>query len=359
MKHLLLIGILFLPVPYSYGQTSPPPKAFNPDIGANFLGLFQRGTDLSDDRADVPHNGFSLQEAELQISSDVDPYMRAMALFSVQQEAGTTEYAIDPEEIYLESISLPLVTLRAGKMKLALGKHNTLHTHAYPFLDAPLIQQQLLGDEGLNEVGVSAAVLVPASWYSEVTVQGFSPSNEELFDSPKSGSIGGLIHLKNLWDLTDGLTMEIGASGTSGKNRFDRTGSVLGADLSFKWRPAVGGKYHALIWSSEYLRGNRPGLADVSSGKSAEKLGGVATWLQYQFAERWWVQGRYEYVGLPHDEAIPLQNRQSVLVGFFPSEFSGLRFQYGRMNTQGKKDVDHTFSFQYNVSIGAHPAHAY
>jgi hypothetical protein len=371
MKLLIFVGFLFLPA-YTFGQTSsaslPPPigepgpskgKAFNPDIGANFLGLFQRGTDLSDDRTVVPHNGFSLQEAEIQFSSDVDPYMRAVALLSVKQESGASEFGIDPEEIYLESISLPNVTVRAGKMKLALGKHNILHTHAYPFIDSPLIQQQLLGDEGLNEVGVSAAFLVPASWYSEITVQGFSPSNEELYDSSKSGDMGGLIRVKNLWDLTDDLTMEVGFSGTSGKNQFDRNGSVLGADLTFKWRPAVGGKYRALIWSTEYLSGRRPGLTDAASGEPAEKLGGVATWLQYQLAERWWVQGRYEYVGLPHDDPIPFQNKQSALVGFFPSEFSGLRLQYDHMTTQGKDDADHTFSFQYNVSMGAHPAHAY
>ncbi len=340
----------------------PPPskgKAFNPDIGVNFLGLFQRGTGISDDRTQVPHNGFSLQEAEFQFSADVDPYMRAVALFAVAQESGAAGYGIDPEEVFLESISLPSVTIRAGKMKLALGKHNMLHTHAFPFIDAPLIHQQLLGDEGLNETGVSAAVLLPVSWYSEFIVQGFSLTNEDLYASPKSGDIGALARIKNLLDLSDDLTMEFGLSGTSGKNQFDRTSSVLGADLTFKWRPSIGGKYHALIWSTEYLNGDRPGRTDSTSGEPTEKLGGAATWVQYQFAERWWIQGRYEYVGLPHDDAIPFQNKQSALIGFFPSEFSGIRFQYDRITTQGKDNADHTFALQYNVSIGAHPAHAY
>ncbi len=347
-------------------------KAFNPDIGVNFLGLVQRGTGLSDSRTAVSHNGLALQEAEFQFSADVDPYFRAAALFSVAQEAGTAGYGIDPEEIFLETISLPRVTLRAGKFKLALGKHNQLHTHAFAFIDAPLIHQTLLGDEGLNEAGVSAGVLLPVDWYSEFIVQGYSPGNETLYGPQRldanglsvSGSnsakdVAALARLKNLWDLTDDFTMELGFSGTTGRNQFDRKSTVLGGDLTFKWRPAVGGKYHALIWSTEYLYGWNRGLTNAATAAPAEKLGGGATWVQYQFAERWWAQARFEYVGSPHDDAIPIRNKQSALLGFFPSEFSGLRLQYDHLKTQGAQKADHTVAFQYNVGIGAHPAHAY
>lgn len=337
--------------------TAPKPKGFNPDIGVNFLGLFQGGTATSNDRTDGNHDGFSLQEAELQFSADVDPYLRGVALMSVSQEAGTTEFGFEPEEVYAESISIPVVTIRGGKFKLALGKHNQLHTHAFPFVDAPLIHQQLLGDEGLNEVGLSTAVLIPVSWYSEIILQVFSPSNEDLFNSPSSRDVGGLARLKNLWDLTDDLTLELGLSGTMGKNQFDEFSSVIASDLTMKWRPAEGGKYHALIWSTEYLDGLRHGLTDATTSASAEKLGGLVTWLQYQMAERWWVQGRYEYVGIPHSNSISTETKQSALIGFFPSEFSGFRVQYDHNRSLGKSD--HTVALQMNVSIGAHPAHAY
>ena len=342
-------------------QLSGKAKVFNPDISANFLGLLQRGTKLSDDRRAAPYNGLSLQEAEIQFTSDVDPYLRAVALFSLAQEASASKvsFGIDPEEVFLETIFLPSVTLRAGKFKMALGKHNQLHSHAFPFLDSPLILQQLLGDEGLNEVGVSAAALLPLPWYSELVFQGFSLSNQDLYASPRSGDWGGLVHFKNLWDLSDDFTMELGASGTGAKNISDQTASVLGGDLTFKWRPAVGGKYQALIWSTEYLNGYRPGKVDSTTGESLERLGGVAAWIQYQFAERWWVQGRYEYIGAPHAAALMTENKQSALIGFFPSEFSGFRLQYDRHTVQNQERADHRVALQYNVSIGAHPAHAY
>lgn len=334
-------------------------NAFNPDISANFLGLWQRGTHLSDDRTNPSHNGFSLQEAELQMLSDVDPYLRASVLLSVSQEDGKTGYDLSPEEVFVESTSLPYVTIRAGKFKMALGKHNMLHTHAFPFIDAPLIHQLVLGDEGLNETGVSAAALIPVAWFSEFTAQAFSLNNEQLYNSQQSGDVGGLLKWKNLFDLTDDLTMEIGVSGTMGQNQYSRTSSVLAGDLTFKWRPAVGGKYHALIWQTEYLNADRPGFVDTATGESQAIVSGMASWLQYQFAERWWAQARGEYVGFTHSTGIPTENKGSVLLGFFPSEFSGFRLQYDFFNIEDRGKMDQTIALQYNVSIGAHPAHAY
>ncbi len=251
------------------------------------------------------------------------------------------------------------MTLRAGKFKLAFGKHNQLHSHAFPFVDEPLVNQAIFGDEGLNEVGASAAILFPVNWYSELTVQVFSPGNDVLYDSPHSGDLGGLVRLKNLWDWSESMTLELGASATTAKNALDQTSSAWGADLTIKWRPTEGGKSRALIWSTEYISAKRGGFTDSVSGESTERLGGIASSLQYQFAERWWIQGRAEFLGVPHSEAIAFQNKKSALLGFFPSEFSGLRLQYDHLVTQGKDKADHAIAFQYNISIGAHPAHAY
>lgn len=327
-------------------------KPFNPDISANFLGLYRNGTGLSNDLTDPDRNGFTLQEAELQLFSDVDVYFRATALFSIAQKPGSKDFGIDPEEVYFETISLPVVTLRAGKMKLALGKHNQLHTHAFPFIDAPLINTQLLGDEGLNEIGVSAAALLPTHWFSEFTLQGYSPTNDTLFSSggvdTKGSAVGVVAHWKNLVDLNDDTTMELGASGTTAKNAVEKNSSVVGGDFTLKWRPAEGGKYKAFIFATEYL-----------NGMNTNRLSGLASWAQYQFAERWWVQGRGEYLGLQHATSVPAKNKQSVLLGFFPSEFSGFRVQGDHEKNLATHKDDYTASIQYNVTIGAHPAHSY
>jgi hypothetical protein len=81
--------------------------------------------------------------------------------------------------------------------------------------------------------------------------------------------------------------------------------------------------------------------------------------VQYQFSQRWWAQARYEYVGAPQESGFAAQTKQSALLGFFPSEFSGLRLQYDHLRVAGAERDEHTIAFQYNISIGAHPAHAY
>lgn len=365
------------------GFSAAAAKVFNPDTSVNFLGFFRKSNintgDLIGRTSDV-HNGFNFQEAEIQFFADVDPYFRANALFSIGPETSidnvdTTKtpavvtkksgFGIAPEEVFIESISLPIVTARVGKFKAALGKHNTLHTHAFPFIDAPLINQHLLGPEGLNETGVSASALIPAvPWFLEVTGQVLSNNNDVLYNSPNAGDVSGVAQIKNLWDLSDDTTLEWSMFATQGHNAAERTSQVFGTDFIIKWRPAVGGKYSALIFANEYLNGNSPGtgfnVGPSDAISNGERLDGLASWVQYQFAERWWIQGRVEWEGLTQSDTLPTRTKQSALLGFFPSEFSGFRLQYDHLVASSTPNpVEHAVTLQWNITIGVHPAHTY
>jgi hypothetical protein len=314
-------------------------------------------------------NGMRIQEAELQVFSDVDPYTKLTALFAVAQEDGA--WGIEPEEIFVDTLHIPHLTLRAGKFKTAFGRHNVLHTHAYPFIDAPLINEVLLGEEGMNDVGVSAAALIPANWYSEVTFQvlsGHTPESTYFNDRYPNTQVY-VAHFKNLWDLSEELTAEAGISGASGKNAVDDGANVnrgvtnfYGADLTFKWRPVVGGKYRALSWSTESI--NR----HIGRHGSANQGSGYQSSLQYQFTERWWAQVRGEYLKVSDDDMVapldiaPHQRKYSALIGYFPSEFSGARLQYSYLADGGEDEEhrpEHKIYLQLNFTIGAHPAHSY
>lgn len=355
MRYALLLVFLFSgPLTFAQSRT-------NPDVSVNFLGLYLSGNGVPRNPLHNPRKGPSLQEAEIQFFSDVDAYLRANAIFAVGPSA-TGEHELAPEEVFIETTALPWVTLRAGKMKMAMGKHNRLHTHAFPFLDAPLILQNILSDEGLNESGLSAAFLLPTSWYSELTLQAMSLQNEALYASSDAGALGSVVNWKNLWDLTEDLTLEMGLSSSQGANQFHRVAYARGADLTFKWRPSRGNLHRALIWSTEYLAGHRPGLRVTENdplSASAEDLAGYATWLQIQFAPRWWAQARYEQVGTVRSEGLPSQTKRSFLVGFFPTEFSGFRVQYDHLRTQGIATPEDRLGLQFNVTIGTHPAHGY
>lgn len=340
-------------------QTSAPASSMNPDISLSVLSDYKHSK-RSGSKAE---GGFSLSEAELQFSSNIDPYLRGVALFSVHPseahadtdtpaaEPAEKAYAIEPEEVYLETLALPYVTLKAGRFHTALGRHNSLHTHAYPFLDAPLIHQRLLGEEGLTESGLSAALLAPVPWFSEVTVQAVQGDSPTLFSSESMTDAAEIYRWRNLFELSDESTLDVGLSGAQGANFYQGRSTVQGADLSWKWRPTTGGKYTAVILAAEYLQGK------VEGRTTETELKGYATWLQYQFAERWWIQARTEKAENPQEAGLK-QTKESALIAFFPSEFSGLRLQYDVLHEKEQKDQQ-TLWLQAQFIIGAHPAHAY
>ncbi len=351
----------------SFAPTKP--ASSNPDTSVNALGLYRNSSRGANANADGA-NGFSLQEAEVQFFSDVDPYHKFSALFSASQSNG--EWKFEPEEVYAESTDIPFVTLRAGKFKAAFGKHNTLHTHAFPFIDAPLINTTFLASDSLDAAGVSGAGLLPLPWYSELTGQAFAGfvDQSDTFNTGSANANLYVAHFKNLWDLNDDITAELGFSEANGQNQItdgvsnsktmlNGHSNVWGADFTIKWRPMNGGKYHAVIWTSEYMK------RDQTRGDSSNNTGrGYSTALLYQFAERWWIQARSEYVHSVETNATlsaslaPEQRKYTALLAFLPSEFSGYRLQYSFLN-DGREQPDNMVMLQFNYTIGAHPAHAY
>jgi hypothetical protein len=299
-------------------------RAMNPDIGANFLVESQKSTSTVND-------GMSLREAEFSLKSDVDPYFTANMIFSVERsDANPKEYTISPEEVYLDTTFIPGFTLRAGKFYGAFGKHNTLHTHAFPFVTAPLINGAVLGDEGLNAAGVSASYLIPTSFFSEITVQGF-----ENFKS--------LAHLRSLFELNDDSTLEVGVSGV--------TKWAYGADLTYKHRPTDRGMGRKFSVAGEWMSGQLDGYttAPTLNGTPTQ---GFAVYTQYEFLPRTF--GEYRFDDLISGDT----TRHGVLLGYAPSEFSVFRVQYDYTKANGG-EPEHRVIAQINITIGFHPAHDY
>lgn len=315
-------------------------NTFNPDIGINLLFLNENSS--SGNRAE---DGIRLQEAELQFSSDVDVYFTAKAYFAIASEDG--EYGIEPEEVYVETISVPYVRFRAGKSKMPIGKHNQLHSHAFPFVNLPLVNEEILGDEGLNITAVGASGLIPLPWFSEVTVNYAQGGTEGLFESDRKENKTLVARVTNLWDVSDSTTFELGLSGARGKNEAHLDTTLQGLDFTLKWRPTRGGKYRSFEWSFEYLKKN----SEKENGR--DKASGYFSYAKYQLAKRWYAQYRYDH--LKSDETT---KRHTALIAFLPSEFSGLRLQYERRNN-GQDESERRLSLQLNISIGAHPAHGY
>lgn len=335
-------------------------SAFNPAISVN--GLFLGGSSSSPRTTNRLtgldfHNGFNFQEAEFQFTADVDPYWKANFILGVNR-AGEAEL----EEGYVTSEQLPYdllprnMGLKLGKFFAGFGKHNLLHAHQFSFIDPPLVNQSVFGDEGLREPGVGVSYLLPATWFSEITFQGLAGENSSLFrfedEAKRRGSYLG--RWKNFFDLTDTTTLEVGNSYVGGRNSASRhrLSQAVGLDLTLKWRPLQMARERGLIWQSEYIYFQR------DQGKEATtRGGGLYSSLQYQFAQRWWIQGRYDLLGTPKfDDG--RKHRWSTLLAFVPSEFSAIRLQHS-YTTQERGSPVNQLLLQFNFTIGSHPAHQY
>jgi hypothetical protein len=345
----------------SAGQQSAGAKgissAFNPAISVNglFLGGYSSNTKTTKRVTGLDfQNGFNLQEAEVQFTADVDPYWKANLIVSIDREG-----SVNVEEGYVTSEELPYdllpanTTLKLGKFFAAFGKHNLLHTHQFPFISQPLINQAAFGSEGLKEPGLGISYLLPTSWFSELTFQGMAGHNEGLFRLNGDGKPRGayLGHWKNFVDLSDETTLEVGNSVLAGRN--SNSGhpwsEAVGVDLTTKWRPS---KERALVWQAEYIYFNRD-----RDGNNSRRGGGLYSSLQYQFASRWWIQGRYDLLGIPKlDDG--RKNRWSTLLAFVMSEFSAIRLQHS-YTAQDRGGPLNEILLQFNFTIGSHPAHQY
>ena len=331
-------------------------RSFNPAISAN--ALFDAvyadthddhdDDDDHDDEADHGHgasdeSGMRVQEVELQLSAVVDAYLKADLLLAFPDGEG-----VELEEGFVTTQSLPAgLQLKAGRFLAAMGHHNTLHAHQYPFLNRPLVNGHVLGDEGLAEDGLSLSWHTPLPWFLELTGQVLD-GRSELFASPEDEDLLYLGHARSFWDVGENWTLDLGGSYATGTNPQGKTSSLLGAHGTIQWRD-LDSWGRRVIWRGEYLRADHGQI-----GGGDEEEGGGYTSLEAQIARRWWLQGRYDRMGLPGDEE---DWRTSVLVGFIPSEFSALRLQFDRRAESG--ETSNVVSLQLNVTMGSHPAHRY
>jgi hypothetical protein len=334
-------------------------RYFNPAISANGLLL---GTYRSEDNANPSaetKTGFKVQEVELQATANVDNYLRAN-LVTAFEDTSTFEI----EEFYVDAVITRDFSVRLGKSYINFGKHNFLHQHQFPFIDAPLVNLKIFGDEALNESGIGINYLLPLPWYSELIFNVLEGDNEVLLNGTSNNQFGYLLHAKNLWELNEDTTVEASGSFLFGKNGAgteNNSSYAAGGSLTLKWIPSQKARYQQVEWQTEYIHSERE--TGVNAGLAAipnpdEQRAGIYSYLKYQFAQNWWAQGRFDYYGFEKALGEKDQYRISGLVGFVPSEFSAVRVQYNYLDDKLARD-EHQVLLQLNFTMGSHPAHNY
>ncbi len=365
----------------------------NPRISLD--GLFSVGTSSAPDLANIEtgghdpnQRGVTVQNVELTLGASVDPYFtgNASIIFQIDRQG---ESFLELEEVYLTSTSFPWnLQLKAGQFFSQFGRLNPTHPHAWDFADQPLVNNRLLGPDGLRGPGLQISYLLPIPIYSEAIVAIQNGSGETAFsfrNAPDEVLFGRtmidrpITHVTDLLfvprlvgsvDVTETQTAVLGISGAFGPNGSgaDARTTIYGVDFFYKWKPLRAESGWPFVgWQTEAMvRRYEAGPVDGASPLPEQVLRdhGGYTQLLWGFKRRWTAGLRFDYVaGTGGDPVLdPLRERRfrvSPDLSFYPSEFSKWRFQYNRDDIQSRSELVHSVFLQWEFLIGEHGAHKF
>jgi hypothetical protein len=327
-----------------YGNTSALSKIFNPDIAVvgNFRGAAGRNTI-------DPAPTLELSEAEGSFQAIVDPYARADFFLAFSPEG------VDIEEGFITFPTLPGGLLaKVGKLKQQVGKVNTLHAHALSWVDEPLAVRNLLGgEEGLSDSGISVSKLIlNPVMFLEATGEIYRGSSG-VFRSHFRGDLSYVGRLRGYRDVSESANVDVGASVAWGKNDAGPSFNtrLVAVDASFRYRPLRRAMYQRFLGRTELFWSRRE-----QAGAAPNAFGMYAS-AEYQFSRRWFAGARYDWSERATDASL-VDKGPSLLLTFWPSEFSQVRGQY-RRTTYAEGTTSNELLFQFLFSIGAHGAHVF
>jgi hypothetical protein len=337
------------------GTPAQSSRVFNPDISVigNFVGVAGKNPMST-------QPPFQMSEVEMAFQAVVDPYARADFFLSAGPEG------LSIEEGFITFNTLPgKFLVKVGQVRASFGKVNTLHTHTMPTADRPLVTENLVGgEEGISDAGFSVSRIIPVgTTFVEATGEVLR-GNSAVFQTDQRSRLNYIGRLRAYRDITESTNIDVGTSIAQGPTdlgikfpdfttdpeRLDRR--LVGVDATFRYRPlrrAIYKRFQArteLIWSRQ----------DLPSGDQATAFGFYLLG-EYQFAQRWYVGGRFDQSERSYDASLR-DTGGSAFLTFWPSEFSQIRGQYRRTNYAEGVGANE-FLFQFNFSIGAHGAHVF
>jgi len=327
-----------------YGNTSALSKIFNPDMAVigNFIGAAGKNTI-------DPIPALRLNEAEMSFQAIVDPYARADFFLSASPDG------LEVEEGFLTFPTLPGgLLMKVGKLKAQFGKVNTMHSHVLPWVDEPLAMRNLLGgDEGINDSGISVSKLIlNPVLFLEATGEVYNGDNG-VFKSQKRGDLTYVGRLRGYRDISESMNLDVGTSVAYGHNAAgpDFTTRLYGIDATLRYRPLQEALYKKAMLRTELFWSRRD--QPVLDGKAF----GAYVSGDYQLTRRLFGGARYDLSDRAADASLR-DKSGSLLLTYWPSEFSQIRGQY-RRTRYAEGVAANEILFQFLFSIGAHGAHVF
>jgi len=338
-------------------------------------------------------NQIEMREAELNIYSNIDPFIRAFALISGADEASI-------EEAYFLTSSLPYdLQIRGGKFFANLGRLNKIHTHDLPFVDQPLTMQNFLGNPEIEEdeevllnfepqyKGSGAEILwmVPTESYwrliagivNEFTDRGPGSFYAQYLGVPEgfrfrqrdSNNFSYSLGSRWFFELGDDHSIRVDTYGIHDAPKHDLRRAMEIFALTYRWFPLEHGQYRGMEWTAEVFA-NQERFLKTGSNSVNQDTWGLYSYIDYKLDNRFslsvlggWSQFRFDRDA----EAWQLGSALS----YKPSERQRIRAQIDYIgNQEWKKSVSEAvglpvgdgnfwqFALQWTVVMGSH-THTY
>src|SRR5712671_3750430 len=348
----------------TYGGATSNAKLLNPDISliGDFIGTAGRNT-IS------PSRSLELHESEVGLQAIIDPYARADAFIAFG------ETGVNVEEGYVTFTSLPAgLLLKVGKMRAEFGKVNTIHNHALPFIDRPLVTNNLVGGEdGIDDAGFFLSRFLPApkNWFLEGSAEVLRGDSADVFQASRREDVSVVGHLRAYRDLSESTNLDLGVSYARGHNNagigssFDPSRfltNLYSGDATLRWKPLRRAIYKSFLFRTELFWSARDQLsAAVPNLFETQHAFGMYSSAEYRVNRRWTVGGRFDRSGHATDARLTDSGFSGILT-YWPSEFSQIRGQY-RFGHLATSPADFSNAneilFQFLFVMGAHGAHPF
>jgi len=310
--------------------------------------------------AEIPFNkndGFNFNYAEVALSSTVDPYFDAFAIFHL----GAASFEI--EEAFVRTRALPYaLRVKAGKFKSEFGRLNAKHQHVWQFDSQPIIYEALFGPDAISDAGVQTQWIAPTDTYIMAGIEAFAGTNDRSFGATSQNKKLYVGYLKSSIDIGDDLSVLAGVSVAHGSNydsNVTNPTDIYGVDLTLREQL---GSYSALIWQSEFLQ------RDKKLTTTTDKQSGLYSQLVYQYNNNWSTGIRYDTI-LKNDTDLTTYttdtsnlDRYTAKIDYHPFPMSRLRLQYTYDKTKviaGERKNISEILMSLNIAAGAHGAHNY
>lgn len=330
---------------------------------------------------------FNLGESEISFRANIDTLAMGALTLGLNDENEA-----EVEEAYIQSTSLPHgITLKGGRFFGAIGYQNEQHAHAWDFVDAPFVHQAFLGGQ-YKQDGAQIKWVLPTTQYMELGAElgngkaypGSERNSNQLGATTLFARTGGDIGDSHSWRLGLSWLRAKAADREWGLGHAHEGDEHAGEEMSFtgksrlwvldgvwKWAPNGNASSTAFKLQGEYFRRKESGTAEIVDEGSGFYRSSQSGWyLQgvYQFMPKWRVGLRHdrldsgsvrvadaieELAGEKHNP-----KRTSLMLDWSPSEFHRWRVQLNDDRARlGVKDTQ--IFLQYQMSLGAHGAHAF